>query len=287
MQPVLFPVWLLGAFWLLLERRWRLLGVAFVIFFVTMKILHAKDYYLFPIYSLVFAAGAVAVERWTLKRFWLKAAVATVVVLGTLPTVPLATWMLSPDQYLIYQAALGFKPSKAEVHMQSLWPQPAADQFGWPQLVGEVAEIYTSIPPDQRAKTGIWAGNYGEAGAINLGGRVTACRPPTPAIRTTGTGVRRRSNTKTSSSSSGASTTSATTALELRCQGCCLGRRVCGPHFALGFTFDGFRASSRPSEVGPKRAYGKRDGRHQDSFCRHTEIIKPLRLVRLTNQDSE
>ena len=170
MHPVLFPVWLVGAFWLLRERRWRLLGVVFVVFFVTMEILHAKDYYLFPIYPLVFAAGAVAIERWTGKRFWLKAAVAAVVVLGTLPAVPLATWMLTPDQYLSYQAALGFKPSKAEVHMQSLWPQPAADQFGWPQLVGEVAEVYTSIPPDQRAKTGIWAGNYGEAGAINFWG---------------------------------------------------------------------------------------------------------------------
>lgn len=138
MHPVLFPVWLLGAFWLLRERRWRLLGVVFVVFFVTMGILHAKDYYLFPIYPLVFAAGAVAVERWSAKRFWLKAAVAAVVVLGTLPAVPLVTWMLSPDQYVSYQAALGVKPSKTEVSMESLWPQAAADQFGWPQLVDQV-----------------------------------------------------------------------------------------------------------------------------------------------------
>jgi len=42
-----------------------------------------------------------------------------------------------------------------------------------------------------------------------------------------------------------------------------LGRWVCGPHFALVFTFNGFRASSRLSEVGPKRACGKlrEDGR--------------------------
>jgi len=171
MQPVLFPVWLLGAFWLLRERRWRLLGVLFVVFFMTMEIQHAKDYYLFPIYPLVFAAGAVAIERWSAQRLWVKATVTAIVLLGALPTVPLSTWMLSPDQYLRYQAAIGFKPSKQEVHMQSLWPQPAADQFGWPQLVSEVADIYNSLPPDQRAKTGIWAGNYGEAGAINLWGR--------------------------------------------------------------------------------------------------------------------
>ena len=170
MQPVFFPIWLLGAFWLLYERRWRLLGVLFIVFFVTMEIEHAKDYYLFPIYPLVFAAGAVAIELWSATRLWLKRTVTAVVLLGALPAVPLSTWMLSPDQYLRYQNAIGVRPSKAEVHMQSLWPQGAADQFGWPQLVGEVAEIYTSVPLDERAKTGIWAGNYGEAGAINLWG---------------------------------------------------------------------------------------------------------------------
>ena len=170
MQPVFFPIWLLGAFWLLYERRWRLLGVLFIVFFVTMEIEHGKDYYLFPIYPLVFAAGAVAIELWSGKRLWLKRTVAAVALLGALPAVPLSTWMLSPDQYLRYQNAIGVKPSKAEVHMQSLWPQGAADQFGWPQLVDEVSAIYNSVPPDQRAKTGIWAGNYGEAGAINLWG---------------------------------------------------------------------------------------------------------------------
>ena len=36
-----------------------------------------------------------------------------------------------------------------------------------PEMVREVAAIYNSLPPEDRAQTGIWAGNYGEAGAIN------------------------------------------------------------------------------------------------------------------------
>jgi hypothetical protein len=56
------------------------------------------------------------------------------------------------------------------VHHESLLPQPVADQFGWPELVREVAAIYNSLPPEERSQTGIWAGNYGEAGAINLFG---------------------------------------------------------------------------------------------------------------------
>ena len=34
--------------------------------------------------------------------------------------------------------------------------------------MAEVARIYRSLPPEERARTGIFASNYGEAGAINL-----------------------------------------------------------------------------------------------------------------------
>ena len=78
--------------------------------------------------------------------------------------------MLSPERLLAYQEKIGFKITKSETHHESLLPQPFADQFGWPEMVREVAEIYNSLPPEERAKTGIWTGNYGEAGAINLFG---------------------------------------------------------------------------------------------------------------------
>jgi hypothetical protein len=94
-------------------------------------------------------------------------AVIAVIVLAALPAIPLVTWMLPPETLLAYQNAIGFKLSKAEVRQESLLPQPIADQFGWPEMVSEVAAIYNALSPDERAKTGIWAGNYGEAGAIN------------------------------------------------------------------------------------------------------------------------
>lgn len=37
-------------------------------------------------------------------------------------------------------------------------------------MVRQVADIYNSLPPEERAKTGILTGNYGEAGAINFFG---------------------------------------------------------------------------------------------------------------------
>jgi hypothetical protein len=167
-HPLLSFIWLTGLFWLLWERRWRVLGLTFVAFFVIMELAHGKDYYVFPIYPMVFAAGAVAIEhRLAARGNWLRAGVVVIILLGTLPAVPLCTWMLSPEHYLAYENAIGFKPAKQEVHHEGLLPQPIADQFGWPEMAREVADIYNSLPPDERAKTGILAGNYGEAGAID------------------------------------------------------------------------------------------------------------------------
>ncbi len=173
--PFLLAVWLAGLVWFLRDRRWHLLGLTFVVFFVLMEVAHGKSYYVFPIYPMVLAGGAVVIERalarWPAKRAaWVGAAVAIVIVLGTLPTFPLVLWFLPPERLLAYENTLGLKPAKAEVKHESLLPQPIADQFGWPEMVREIASIYDSVPPDQRAETGIWASNYGEAGAVNLFG---------------------------------------------------------------------------------------------------------------------
>ena len=171
-HPILFPVWVAGLIWFLRERRWRVLGWTFVVFFVLMEVAHAKNYYVFPLYPMLFAGGAVVVERWLEGRSArvqtaARVAVVAVIVLAALPMVPMMTWMLPPERLLAYQSALGFTPSKAEVKHESLLQQPIADQFGWPEMAREVAAIYNSLPPEERAQTGIWAGNYGEAGAIN------------------------------------------------------------------------------------------------------------------------
>jgi hypothetical protein len=179
MQPILLPVWIAGLIWFLLARRWRVLGLTFVVFFVLMELAHAKNYYVFPIYPMLFAGGAVVIERWLANRYviinhrvvnipvWARAAVVAIILLAALPAIPLVTWMLPPERLLAYQNAIGFKPAKMEVHHESLLNQPIADQFGWPEMASEVAAIYNSLPPEERAQTGIWAGNYGEAGAIN------------------------------------------------------------------------------------------------------------------------
>ncbi|MCA1614314.1 MAG: hypothetical protein LC800_09300, partial [Acidobacteria bacterium] len=74
------------------------------------------------------------------------------------------------ETFLRYQDALGFRPPKTEVGHAGPLPQHFGDQFGWPETVEAVARVYHALPADERAKAAIYAGNYGEAGAIDFFG---------------------------------------------------------------------------------------------------------------------
>ena len=171
LHPILFPVWLIGLASLLRKPRYRVLGLTFLVFFAVMELAHAKSYYVFPIYPMLLAAGAIAIEKWLAPRLaWARTGIVAAILLAALPAIPLATWFLPPEKFLAYEGAIGFHPSKSEVAHEGLLPQPMGDQFGWPEMVREVAGIYGALPPAERARTGIFTGNYGEAGAVNLFG---------------------------------------------------------------------------------------------------------------------
>lgn len=164
LNPFSAPLWIAGLVWLF--RKQRVLAFTYVILLVLMIALEAKDYYVAPIYTMLFAAGAVAIAR---RRALTIAAFALVIIGGAI-ALPLATPILPPAQYLAYQRALGVKPQAAEVSHTSEMPQIFADQFGWEEMVQKVARYYHSLPEEERRKTAIYTGNYGEAAAIDFYG---------------------------------------------------------------------------------------------------------------------
>jgi hypothetical protein len=171
MHPVLFPLWMIGLGWLLRCRDVgrRALALTFAVFFVLLFLLKAKNYYLAPIYPMLFAAGALAVERWSAGRHGrlVRAAIIVSVLLGGAALAPMVTPLLPPERLVAYQRALGIEPPKTEVAHAGPLPQIFGDQFGWPELVGEVARIHAALPAGERAVATIFANNYGEAGAVN------------------------------------------------------------------------------------------------------------------------
>lgn len=178
LNPLNAVVWLGGLGFLLFHhdaKRFRFLGFTYMVFLAVMMYLKGKDYYLAPIYPMLFAAGAVLWEKWTETRMqfrWVRVALPGLVLLGGILAAPLALPILPPDKIAPYMRAMGIGMTRTENGMDSELPQHFADQFGWQEMVATVAGVYNSLPPEQRAKTAILAGNYGQAGAIDFfGGR--------------------------------------------------------------------------------------------------------------------
>jgi len=173
LQPIVAPLWLAGVvaflFWPPL-RPYRFLGWAYLVSLTVFIALHGKHYYLAPIYPMLLAAGAVIFEhgldRWHLG--WLKPASVLVILVAGALLAPIVMPMLSVDRYLAYQAKLPFKlPHTEHSHEGAALPQHFADQFGWREIVSEVALAWDKIPPGERSDCAIFAQDYGAAGAID------------------------------------------------------------------------------------------------------------------------
>jgi len=181
MNPVLFPLWAGGLAWLFYgwgnhasdPRRYRLLYWTYIVVLGTFIVLKAKNYYVVPIYPMLFAGGAVGLERITresrIGTVTRSIYVALVIAAGAL-LAPMASPVLSPESFLRYQAALGLKPPEIEHQQTGPLPQWFADEFGWPEMVEKVARVYNSLPPEERARTAIFSNGWGEAAAVDFYG---------------------------------------------------------------------------------------------------------------------
>ncbi|MGH9466041.1 MAG: glycosyltransferase family 39 protein [Terriglobales bacterium] len=175
LNPVSGIVWAAGLIYFFSPRgrKVRALGWAFLAIFLLMLFLHGKDYYLAPVYPLMFAAGAVAWEAWLSRRrlVWARALLIAAVTATGLLLLPLSVPVLSIQQFIRYQQALGLAPTHTEsAQAGSTLPQSYSDQFGWRKLVAAVATVYDSLPPAERADTAIFGGSYGDAGAVDFFG---------------------------------------------------------------------------------------------------------------------
>ena len=176
MLPVTFPVWLAGIWYFLFNtdgKRFRFLGITYLVLLALMIYLKAKDYYLAPVYPMLFAAGAVwweqIFERIRRIRF-LKYALPVLIIVLFIAALPFVLPVLPIKEFIQYQEATGIKPPKTEVSHEGILPQVYGDQFGWQEMVVKVADVYNQLPPGEREQAAIYGSNYGEAGAIDFFG---------------------------------------------------------------------------------------------------------------------
>jgi hypothetical protein len=177
LHPLTAPIWIAGLFALLLSQRlknYRFLGWCYLISFAAFVVLKGKNYYLAPIYPMLFAAGAITLDNGIerVRQGWLKPAILVLLLAGGAWFAPIVVPVLSIDRFIAYMDTLPFKVPRTEhSHMSAALPQHYADQFGWEEMTAMTAQAWLRIKPEERQDCGIFAQDYGQAGAIDFFGR--------------------------------------------------------------------------------------------------------------------
>jgi hypothetical protein len=196
-DPITAPIWLTGLFALLFSRRlkrFRVLGWCYLVCFSVFFILHGKNYYLAPVYPMLLAAGAMIIEssiesaiegkkpetnqampgKYSRGWGWLKPVIVIILLASGAHIAPITIPIFSPDKFAAYAKTLPFKlPVMEHGHERSPLPQWYSDQFGWEEIVAETAVAWNRLTPEERQdeNCGIFAQDYGQAGAIDFLGR--------------------------------------------------------------------------------------------------------------------
>lgn len=202
MHPVTFPIWLIGLFYLLFAdkrseweasvfhnfhfksgiariytlRPFQVFGFAYLMILGLFLLVGGKGYYLFSFYPMLFAAGAIAMERLTKLKYpsierermsqVFRIALCLILLIFGMLWMPFGTPFLSINTFVQYanleQDELG--------HYENLTGD-YADMFGWEEQVQLVSDVYQSLPNNEKSNAIIWAENYGEAAAIQILGK--------------------------------------------------------------------------------------------------------------------
>jgi len=182
LDPITAPIWLVGLFCLLFSkplRLYRMLGWCYLVCYAVFEVLHGKSYYLAPIYPMLLAAGAIVIEAAVdrpetghPRLQWLKPASAVILLASGAHLLPITVPVLSPERFIAYTKTLPFKlPVTEHSHARAPLPQWYSDQFGWKEIADETEVAWNRIPAAERADCGIFAQDYGQAGAIDFFGR--------------------------------------------------------------------------------------------------------------------
>lgn len=169
-------VWLPGLICLFSSyklRRFMFLGIAYLVVFAFLMKMHGKHYYLFPAYPMLFAAGALVIER-LLKSVWrpLRVVAVMALVLPNLIFFPLTLPFLSLQQTVDYISVM--REKMPVINFAVTWEdkkqhpltQDYADMLGWEEMVQITSKAFHALPAAEQKQTVIFTDNYGEAGAF-------------------------------------------------------------------------------------------------------------------------
>lgn len=198
--PVIF-VWLAGLYTLAfakVDKPYRFLAWAFVLVITLLAVAHGKGYYALGAYPILFAFGAVALERWT----GLLRSVSSGAIPGAKASVPSRgrrAWLvvlrcvmllfalrlgysaivinlpfLPPAQLARFYADHPLVSKVGALRWEDMedhpLPQDFSDMLGWKEMTAKVAKAYNMLDSSEKSQAFLFCDNYGEAGAVDYYG---------------------------------------------------------------------------------------------------------------------
>ena len=160
------PIFVIGLYFYLRSNEGselRALGLTYLILYAFMTVLNMKTYYLMPAYPMLFAGGAILIERSSnskkglFRRFGSVPFIACLIIVAML-LAPLAMPILSPPTLIKYYGVSDYQAS------------PLPDRYGWSGMVTNLSKAVDTLPANVISQACIFTSNYGEASAVNFFG---------------------------------------------------------------------------------------------------------------------
>lgn len=175
-NPLNSVIWITGFFALMLSKelsKYRLMGLLFIFSLLIVYFSNGKPYYLAVTYPILLSAGSVIISGISgrVKLKIIQYSYSIILIAGMTFLLPVVVPVLDPSDAAAYLKRLGIIPASSENKKAAVLPQIFADRFGWQEMTAVTANIYNSLSAEEKNRTAIFTGNYGEAGAINYYGK--------------------------------------------------------------------------------------------------------------------
>ncbi len=160
------PIFVIGLYFYLRSKdgnQLRALGLSYILLYAFMTVLDMKPYYLAPAYPMLYAGGALLIERSSISKkgmfrwFGSRPYLVCLIIVAIL-LVPIAMPILSPQTLISRYGASDYQIS------------PLPDRYGWSGMVSNLSTAYSNLPASVKSQACIFTSNYGEASAVNFFG---------------------------------------------------------------------------------------------------------------------
>ena len=149
---LLFPVliiWVAGLAWFLKNSSYRVFGWIYFSVIILLILGSGKSYYSLGIYPTLLAAGAVAWEKWSSSRKWLRYVIAVLIIGFTLPFIPIGLPVYNPEKLSAFYKEKGIGKTgllKWEDQRNHELPMDFADMLGWKELTEKTEKFFNILP---------------------------------------------------------------------------------------------------------------------------------------------